>query len=151
MGEWLEVPRFALLVDDCVDGCGDPGEKAHGEAVSQTAEGALSGAPAEAEGRNAVVFCERRKECDGDEGQAEVFGYVASHVGLVDQHGVKICVAYGVGAVAEDHAGGVFDALDGEAEGCQAVEFAEPLIQLLQGAERVVAGTDEAESRCRLI
>ena len=61
-----------------------------------------------------------------------------AHVGLVDEHGVEVGAADGVGAVAEDHAGGVFDALDGEAEGCEAVEFAEALVQLLQGAERVV-------------
>jgi hypothetical protein len=92
-----------------------------------------------------VVFGERRKECDGDEGQAEMFRYVACHVCLVDEHGVEVGAADGVGAVAEDHARGVLHALDGEAEGCEAVEFAETLIQLLQGAKRVVFLADEAE------
>ena len=32
----------ALLIDDRVDGCGDAGEEAHAEAISQAAEGVLS-------------------------------------------------------------------------------------------------------------
>ncbi len=49
----------------------------------------------------------------------------------------------GFGSVAEDHARGVFDALYGEAEGGEAVEFAEALVELLKRAEGVVAGADE--------
>ena len=41
--------------------------------------------------------------------------------------------------------GGVFDALDGEAEGGEAAEFAEALIEALKGAGWVVLGADEAE------
>ncbi len=135
----------ALLVDDGVDGRGDGGEETHAEAVAQAAERVLSGGPAEAEGRDAVVSEERGEEGDGDEGQAEVLGYVATHVGLVDEEGVEVGAADSGGAVAEDHAGGVFDALDGEAEGGQAAELAEAVIELLEGAGRVVVDPDEVE------
>jgi len=143
VGEGFEVPGLALLVDYFIDRGGDAGEKTHAEAVSQTAEAAFSGAPPEAEGWNAVVLDQRGKEGDGDEWEAEMFGDGAAHIGFVDQHGVKICVAYGFGSIAEDHARGVFDALYGEAEGGEAVEFAEALVKLLEGAEGVVAGADE--------
>ena len=145
VAEGLEVPGLTLLVDDGVDGGGDGGEQAHAEAVAQAADGVLSSGPAEAEGRDAVVFEERGEEGDGDEGQAEVLGYVAAHVGLVDEEGIDVGAADGGGAVVEDHAGGVFDAIDGEAEGGEAAELADAAVELLEGAGRVVVGADEVE------
>ena len=145
MGEGFQVPGLALLVDYCVDRSGDAGEKTHAETVSQTAESAFSGAPAEAEGWNAVVLDQRGKKGDGDERKSEIFGDGAAHVGFVDQHGVQLCVACDFGSIAEDHARGVFDTLYGEAEGGEAVEFAEALVELLEGAEGVVGAADELE------
>ena len=128
-----ESPCCALLVDEGVDGGCEVCEEAHSEAVAQTAQAILSGSPAKAEGRDAVIFDERREEGEGDEGQAEVFGYVACHVGFVDQHGVEVSLVDCLGAVAEDHAGGVLYAFDGEAEGCEAFQLAEAPVQLLRG------------------
>ena len=54
-----------------------------------------------------------------------MFGDVAAHVGLVDEEGVDVSGADGSGAVAEDHGGGVFYALDGKAEGRETFELAE--------------------------
>lgn len=74
-----------------------------------------------------------------------MFGDVAAHVGFVDEEGVEVGGADGVGAVAEDHAGGVLDALDGEAEGGEAFELTEALVEGLEGAGRVVLLADEVE------
>jgi hypothetical protein len=57
-----------------------------------------------------------------------VFGYGAAHVGFVDEHGVEVGAVRCFGSVAKDHARGVFDALDGEAECRETVEFAEALV-----------------------
>ncbi len=72
-----------------------------------------------------------------------MFGYGAAHVGFVDEHGVEVGVARCFGSVAKDHARGVFDALDGETERCETVQFAEALVELLKRAERVVRCADE--------
>ena len=45
----------------------------------------------------------------------------------------RLALRTAVGSVAKDHARGVFDALDGEAEGGEAVEFAEALVELSGG------------------
>jgi hypothetical protein len=102
----------------------------------------LSGVPAEAERRYVVVSDQRREEGDGYEGQAEVFGYGAAHVGFVDQHGVEVGVVYGCRSIAKDHTGGVFDAIDGEAKGCETVQFAQAAVQLLKRSYGVVLGAD---------
>jgi hypothetical protein len=101
--------------------------------------------PTETEGRNAVIADEWGKEGEGDEGQTEVFGDAASHVCLVDEQGIQVGSASGVRAIAQDHASGVFDALDGESEGGEAAELPETLIQALQGAGWIVLGADKSE------
>jgi len=105
-----------LLINDGVDGLGEAGEEAHAETVSEAAYGVVPGSPGEAEGRNAVVVDKGREEGQGDEWQAKILGNTAGHVGLVDEQGVEVTGASGLGAVAKDHTGGVFHALDGEAE-----------------------------------
>ena len=74
-----------------------------------------------------------------------MFGDVAAHVGLVDEEGVDVSGADGSGAVAEDHAGGIFYAFDCEAEGGEAFEPAELAVKFLQGAGWVVLMADEVE------
>jgi hypothetical protein len=123
--ERFESPGDALAVNLGEDGRGDLREKTEADAVADAAEDVLTSGPAEAEGGDAVVLKEWREEGDGDEGEAEVFGDVAAHVGLVDEEGVDVSGADGGRAVAEDHAGGVFYAFDGEAEGRETFELAE--------------------------
>jgi len=79
-----------------------------------------------------------------------MLGDGASHVGFVDEQGLDVGAAHGIGAVAEDHEGGRADALDGEFEGREAVELAEAVVQFLESAGRVVAVADLAEfdARC---
>ncbi len=155
LGEWrervgcvfegLESPGAALFVDDGIDRSGDAGEQTHTEAISEAAEDVLTCLPGKAEGRDAVVANERREEGDGDKGEAEVFGDGRAHVGFVDEHGVEIGATGCFGAIAQDHACGIFDSFDGEAEGCEPLELSKALIETLQGAGRVVLGADETE------
>ena len=92
-----------------------------------------------------VVFREGREEGDGDEGQAEIFGDIVSHVSFVDEHGVEIGFTNCVGSVAEDHAGGVLHPLDCETKSRESAKFAQALVELLERARRIVGGADWLE------